>query len=290
MADRTVVLSDGTPLWTTSAGSGAPVLLCHGGPGLWDYLGSLAALLDDRFTVVRFDQRGCGRSGGGGPFTIAQAVDDVDQVRAAYGFERCAVVGHSWGAELVLRYAAHRPDRTAAVGYLAGIGAGNDYQAGYVATRDERLGADRARWAELGERTDRTADEEREFCLLQWRADFSPATAAVHARELWDTRPSGVEVNQLANRQLWGDRASEDLLELARRVSCPVLMMSGADDPRPWHVTDALHAALPLADRVVLADAGHAPWAERPETVRTLLAEFLRTACAEAAGPDTRWR
>jgi proline iminopeptidase len=283
--DRTVVLRDGTTLWTTASGSGPPVVLCHGGPGLWDYLGSLAALLEDRHTVVRFDQRGCGRSGGGAPFTLAQAVDDLDQVRAAYGLAQWTVVGHSWGAELVLRYAAQHPQRVTAVGYLAGIGAGNDFHERYVATRAARLGADLERWEELRTRA-RTADEEREFCLLQWRPDFAPADAAAHAQALWDTRPDGAEINAAANAQLWTERATDDLLQLAGRVTCPVLMLFGRDDPRPWDVTTPVFDALPRVERVVLDDAGHAPWVEQPETVRRILAEFLGATRGETEGSD----
>ncbi len=37
-------------------------MLCHGGPGLWDYLDDVAALLRDHARAVRWDQRGGGRS------------------------------------------------------------------------------------------------------------------------------------------------------------------------------------------------------------------------------------
>lgn len=36
-----------TELWWTAAGDGPPVVLCHGGPGLWDDLAPLAAYVDD---------------------------------------------------------------------------------------------------------------------------------------------------------------------------------------------------------------------------------------------------
>jgi proline iminopeptidase len=200
-----VPLSDGVTLWTAAtgpAGGTVPaVACCHGGPGLWDCLGSLAALIDDNRTVIRFDQRGCGRPTGGdghadaaGPFTVAQAVDDLDQLREALGYQRWAVLGHSWGAELALRYAARHPDRVTTVVYIAGNGAGD-------------------------------------------------------ARDLWDTRPPGPVINAAASRQLWADRATDDLLVLASRVRCPVRMICGADDPRPWPVTDPLLAALPDASR-----------------------------------------
>jgi len=283
MSDTAVVrLRDGTELWTAVSGTGPPVVCLHGGPGLWDYLAPLAALLDEEFTIVRFDQRGCGRSTGHrGPFTIEQAVEDLDQVRAAHGFSRWAVAGHSWGAELALRYAARYPDRTAAVAYIAGVGAGNGYRDAHVAELHRRLGPDRERWAALSAMPAgaRTPAEEREMCLLQWRTVFSPGPdAAGHALALWETRPPGAVINMAANQELWHDRETEDLRQAAARVTCPVTMIFGHDDPRPWAASDSLLAALPAASRTVLSDAGHAPWAERPADTRRLMAGALRLA------------
>lgn len=277
-----VRLRDGAELWTVVSGTGPPVALLHGGPGLWDYLAPLAALLDSEFTVVRFDQRGCGRSTGcDGPFTIAQAVDDMDQVRSALGFTRWAVAGHSWGAELALRYTARHPDLVSAVAYVGGVGAGNGFREAHKAELAWRLGPDCDRLAALSAipDADRTPAEERERCLLQWRTDFSPGPAAAgHALALWETRPPGTVINTAANRELWADRGTENLLLAAVRVTCPVTMISGNDDPRPWTATDSLLAALPDASRTVLSDAGHAPWAERPADTRRLLIRALRPA------------
>jgi len=276
-------LRDGAELWTAVTGTGPPVVCLHGGPGLWDYLAPLAALIDDTFTVVRFDQRGCGRSTGGGPFTIIQAVDDMEQVRAALGFGQWAVAGHSWGAELALRYAARHQARTTAVAYISGVGAGNGYRDAHVAELHRRLGPGRQHWAALSAipAGDRTQAEERERCLLQWRTDFSPGPdAAGHAMALWETRPPGAVINAASNRELWQDRAAEDLLRAAARITCPVTMLCGADDPRPWTATDSLLEALPDASRIVLDSAGHAPWAERPADTRRVILGALRPAIA----------
>lgn len=279
MTEQMVRLRDGAELWTAVSGTGPPVVLLHGGPGLWDYLAPLAALLDGTFTVIRFDQRGCGRSSPyAGSFTIAQAVDDMDQVRVAYGLGRWAVAGHSWGAELAVRYAAEHSGRTTAIAYIAGIGAGNAYRAPHAAEFKRRLQGDYDRWAELSAipARDRTPDEDRECCLLQWGPDFSPSGApAEHARALWDTRPPGASINETAHRQLWADRGTEDLCRAAARVTCPVTMICGADDPRPWTVTGSLLAALPDASRIVFDEAGHSPWAERPADTARAIADAL---------------
>jgi proline iminopeptidase len=276
-----VRLRDGAELWTAVSGTGPPVVCLHGGPGTWDYLGPVARLLDDAFTVVRFDQRGCGRSSGDGPFTIAQAVDDLDQLRATLGFGRWALVGHSWGAELAIRYAARHQARATAVAYISGVGAGDGRREEYAAELQRRLGPDYERLAELSALAadDLTPELVQEVYLLQARANFSPGPAAAgRARAMWDSRPPGATINLAANRGLWNDRACEDLHLAAGRVTCPVTMLFGADDPRPWTASDSLLAALPDAGRIVLDQAGHTPWAERPVDTRRVLIEALGRA------------
>lgn len=288
--ERAVQLRDGATIWTATSGTGPPVVCCHGGPGLWDYLGALAALIEDVFTVVRFDQRGCGRSSGSGPFTIAQAVDDLDQIRAALGFGRWGVIGHSWGAELALRYAIQSPERTTGIVYIAGIGAGEEFRDEYVAERDRRLGADLGRWQALGKRA-RTPAEEREWCRLQWRPDFSPSpAAAAHAAALWRTRPAGTAANADAARELWADRDTENLLTRARGVRSPVTMLFGADDPRPWSASNSLFEALPNPDRIVLAGAGHAPWVEQAAAVRASVIATLQPAAGAPRSGECGYR
>lgn len=269
-------MPDGALLWTATTGAGSPVVCCHGGPGLWDYLRDVALLLEDSHRVIRFDQRGGGRSTGDeGPFTLARAVDDLEQLREALGLHSWAVLGHSWGAELALRYAAAHPQRTSAVVYLGGIGAGNAWREPYLAERNDRLGADLPRWQELSDRP-RSTREEREWCLLQWSPDFSPAgSPRAYAAALWGTRPQHAVVNWRANTELMSDSATNDLREAAQHVSAPVLLLHGRDDPRPWTATDGLLAALPRARRIVLHEAGHAPWVERPEAVRAAILEAL---------------
>jgi proline iminopeptidase len=278
MAEQQLVeLPDETHLWATVEGSGPAVILCHGGPGLWDYLGPLAALLAGDFTVVRYHQRGCGRSDPyDGPFTIQQAVEDLDQVRRAHGFDEVGLLGHSWGAELVLRYAAVHPGHTRSVAYVSGVGGDNAFRPAFAEEFERRLGDSLERWRRLSHMQDRPVELEHEYCLLQWAPDFSPSSdPSARAEAQWRTRPPGAVINVRANRQLWADRATDDLVSLADRVTAPVLMLFGADDPRPWRSADPVHRALSDVGHLVLAGAGHAPWAERPQAAIEALVAAL---------------
>src|SRR5436190_1603389 len=136
-----VVTDDGVRLWTVSGGAtdGPTVVLCHGGPGLWDNLAGLAELLEPEHHVVRWEQRGCGRSDRVGPYTMARFVADLDCVRSQLGLETWIVGGHSWGAALALHYALAHPTRVDALLYVSGVGIGRAWNAAYHAEADRRL-------------------------------------------------------------------------------------------------------------------------------------------------------
>src|SRR5207248_4454548 len=46
MEERQIPVAAGQ-LWSVRQGNGPAVLLCHGGPGLWDYLAPIAEMIDD---------------------------------------------------------------------------------------------------------------------------------------------------------------------------------------------------------------------------------------------------
>jgi len=103
----------GADLWTITTGCGPPLVLAHGGPGMWDYMGPVAEMVDDLVTVHRYDQRGSGRSPANPPYHLADFITDLETLREHWRHERWVVGGHSWGAQLALLYAGRYPHRVA---------------------------------------------------------------------------------------------------------------------------------------------------------------------------------
>lgn len=99
------------------APGGGPVVLLHGGPGMYDYLAesSLAAHLAETMRVWSFDQRGCRHSTWDNPFTVEAQCGDIEAVCAAAaresGRDGVALVGHSAGALYGLHFAARMAQR-----------------------------------------------------------------------------------------------------------------------------------------------------------------------------------
>jgi proline iminopeptidase len=281
----TVTTDDGVRLWASCSGEGEPLVLCHGGPGLWDMFEDVAAMLRDRATVVRWDQRGCGRSQRcDGPWTSARFVADLDAVRAHFGFGRTALLGHSWGAQLALGYALAHPERVSALLYVSGTGIGPDadWHAGYRNNLLARLGEHPgrlARWQQLTGRRSLTPEEERERAVLQWSVEFEDRERALeHARDMADP---WFAVNTDCNRALNEERkrawGTPELYAACQDLDLPVLVVDGAGDIRPRSAVDSLVRALPRARRVILPGAGHLPWVEDPEGFRAAVLATLRS-------------
>src|SRR4029078_10692773 len=93
---------------------GSPAVLLHGGPG-----GGSTAIMrryhdPERYRIVLFDQRGCGRSTPHASLeehTPWQLTEEIEQLRARLGIERWQVFGGSWGSTLALAYAETHPER-----------------------------------------------------------------------------------------------------------------------------------------------------------------------------------
>jgi proline iminopeptidase len=257
---------DGCRLWTSRTGSGTPLVLVGGGPGLADGLGDIAEAIRHRFHTTRWDQRGCGRSEHRGPYTLARSIADLAAVTHDTSSEPVFLLGHSWGATLALHYALTHPDRVRGLIYVSGTGAGTGWKAQWRANTERTMAAThRARITELSGKP-RSEAEERELVLLSWTADFADAGTALQLadRLAQPWFPVNYECNAALNAE--ADALVESqVLSTCAALTVPVLIIHGDRDPRPVEATDSLCATLPCARRRVMEGVGHVPWLEAPE-------------------------
>jgi len=94
--------------------SGKPVIFLHGGPGGGSDPKQRRFFHPEKYRIVNFDQRGCGKST---PYASLEAnttwdlVADIEKIRERLGIERWQVFGGSWGSTLALAYAQTHPER-----------------------------------------------------------------------------------------------------------------------------------------------------------------------------------
>jgi len=103
----TVTSADGTAIAYETTGTGAALILVDGAMCYRDAgpMRPLAARLDERFTVYRYDRRGRGESSDTAPYTVDKEVEDVQALIADAGGQ-AYVYGISSGAALAMRAAA----------------------------------------------------------------------------------------------------------------------------------------------------------------------------------------
>lgn len=249
---------------------------------MWDYLGPVAAMVEDLCTVHRYDQRGGGRSPAAGPFTVEGFVADLDEIRRHFGHERIVVGGHSWGASLALFYGLAHPEHVSAIVYMNGTGLGRSWKPSYNARLDRLPASDRARFVELESRAELTPDEEREQALFQVLCDLGVRSRRVEvAEQMLDRR---FRISREVNAELGAAVKAlpeAELVARCRRLTVPVLVVAGEEDPRPPPAVDSLVAALPRAELTVMAGVGHLPWLEDAEGLRACLRHFLLRVATE---------
>lgn len=274
------VSANGISLWTATQGSGPPVVLCHGGPGIYDYLGPVAAMIDDLASVHRYDQRGCGRSEHRCPYDVATFVADLDALRAHWGYDAWTVIGHSWGATLALLYAIQYPERIARLVYLSGTGIDPAWHREYRRNREAKLPpVERERLIHLNRRR-RTAKGAELARIHEERSTLLETTEYYEATRLgdiprYDRFPINYSLNAALGKELKRMEETGKLPAQVSRIAVPTLVLDGEGDPRPGWARAQIAQLIPGSHHVTIARAGHEPWVERPKATAQALRQFL---------------
>jgi proline iminopeptidase len=118
-------VGDGNRVYWEVCGNprGKPALVVHGGPGSGCRPGMRQYFDPERYRVVLFDQRGCGRSTphasdpetGLEHNTTWHLVADMERLREHLGIDRWLLFGGSWGSTLLLAYAEQYPERVSEI-------------------------------------------------------------------------------------------------------------------------------------------------------------------------------
>ncbi len=94
--------------------NGKPVIFVHGGPGGGTSPKTRGFFNPEKYRIIQFDQRGCGKSTPHACLeenTTWDLVADMEKIREMLGIEKWQVFGGSWGSTLSLAYAETHPER-----------------------------------------------------------------------------------------------------------------------------------------------------------------------------------
>jgi len=271
----------------TGSGGGTPVILLHGGPGFSSYyLKSLEGLGADR-PVIRYDQLGGGRSDritDTTLFTIDHFVRELDSLRAALGYDRVHLVGHSWGTILGLEYYRAHPEHVVS---LTLASAALDIPA----------------WEQNARRLVKTLSDSAQRAIAVREAeqqfdapDYQQALQEFYGKYVW-LHPVEADLDstmQTANEAIYGymqgpseftitgTLKSYDATPFLRSVHVPTLYTVGEFDEADPGTVRRFASMTPGAKVEVIPGAAHTTTWDNPEVMLKVVRDFL--ASVDAAG------
>jgi len=282
-------VSDMHSIYVEESGNkhGKPVIFLHGGPG-GGISSSYRQYFDpEKWRIIMFDQRGCGKST---PFaelkenTTWDLVEDIEKIRKHLGIDSWVVFGGSWGSTLSLAYSQTHPNSCKGL-ILRGI---------FLVRKKEidwfyQEGANNIfpdRWESFLApiSPDKRNNLLKAYYEILTGDDHSKKIEAAKAWSTWE----GSTVRLLLDENFIGDFSDEKFAEAFARIEChyfmnncwfdsdnylienidkirniPTVIVHGRYDiicpvVQAWD----LHKAWPEADFHIIPDAGHSIYEE----------------------------
>ena len=307
IADTEYLRLGGLDQWVMIRGKDRnnPVLvMLHGGPGFNStrLCRIHNAVLETRFTVVYWDQRGTGRSFDPAipraSMTVEQFVADLDElveaVRARLGQDRVVLFGHSWGSVLGPLYASRFPSKVAA---YVGCGQLGDWAASEEAAYDYTLAEaerqdNRKAVAELRQIGRPPYSAEALWTQRTWaqrlEGQLSPSAMLGMARafvgpaeaSLFDLR-GVLRGFRFSLDAMWDEVSRIDLTSRVPELQMPLFLLLGRNDH--W-VAPAISRAFfetvraPRKAIVWFEHSGHEPFVDEPDAFYDAMLGLVRPA------------
>ncbi|MEJ3403952.1 prolyl aminopeptidase [Rathayibacter sp. YIM 133350] len=282
-------VGDGQSLYWETSGNpeGKPVVFLHGGPGGGTTPTHRRLFNPEKYSIVLFDQRGCGRST---PHVSAPDADlsantshhlvaDIERLREHLGIATWQVLGGSWGSALGLAYAETHPERVSEL-ILRGIftlrrveldwfyegGASAlfpDLWQDFLAPVpvDER-GHLMAAYARLLADPDPAVHRPAAIAWSRWESSTitllpQPATIARFTEPDYAVAFARIENHYFVHGGWWDD--GQLIRDAPKLAAIPGVIVQGRYDIcTPAMTAWDLHEAWPQAEFLMIPDAGHA--------------------------------
>ncbi|MFQ6038773.1 MAG: alpha/beta fold hydrolase [Candidatus Aminicenantales bacterium] len=256
----------GGQLYFEVAGTGVPVVFVHGGLGdcrMWD---SQWEPFARRFRVLRYDQRGFGRSSP--PQRPFSPHLDLKAVCSYLGIPKAHVVGHSMGGGVSLDFALECPRRVAGL-VLAGPSLhGHVYSDPFFQKGMELLAVAKMQGPRDAVR--------RLFADPFWQFTIPPPERRA-LRKRMEEMALGFFRAFYWDSRLIQPAEPPAALRLAS-LAAPTLVVEGeGDHPENLEVAERIKREMPRCLEVIIPGCGHMMPLENPRTFNTVVIDFLES-------------
>ncbi len=261
----------------TGAKTGTPLFVLHGGPGFdhkYFLSNSVFETLGKNRPIIFYDQRGTGDSSKltiSQTATVADELEDLDELRQHLGYEKVDVFGHSWGGFLAMAYAAAFP---AAVSHLIVCDTlppdyANDYS-DFEANYPEEFNEMRSK--RMQAMTNHDSKMMRESVVAYMKMLFHSA----QKRGAFIAASQDFTYNSDVNLKVNGSAGAMDLTKKIQQLKTPTLIIHGKYDVNITpNVAENIHRNIRNSQLVFFEESGHLPFYEEPEKFIRTIEKFL---------------
>ncbi|MEV6149945.1 prolyl aminopeptidase [Nonomuraea sp. NPDC052129] len=202
--------------------AGKPALVVHGGPGSGCSENQRRRFDPERYRIILFDQRNCGRSlpHASDPATdlstntTPHLIADMERLREHLGVDRWLLYGGSWGSTLMLAYAEAHPTRVSEL-VICGVTMTRRSEIDWLYNGVGRYFPEqRQRFREGVPESERDGDVLAAYARLMSDPDPAVRAKAAHEWVTWEDTVISMEVNGKPNA--YSDRPPLALLAFVR--------------------------------------------------------------------------
>jgi len=262
---------------------GKPVVFLHGGPGAGISPDHRRQFDPEKYKILLFDQRGCGRSTPHASLednTTWDLVADIEELRKQVAqVDKWMVFGGSWGSTLSLAYAQTHRDRVTEL-VLRGIFLFDHYELDWMYRKGGASQLYPDAWEEFvapipeGEREnlveafrkrltgdDRTVQLECAKAWSKWEAQIVTLLPNAHVVEEFTDDEKAIAIARIENHYManggWLDEG-QLLRDAASLKGIPSVIVQGRHDCcTPPAAAWALHKCWPEVELEIVPDGGH---------------------------------
>lgn len=233
------------------------VAVIHGGPGAIGSLGTLAHHLSSFCSVVEPLQS---------KYTIAESIEELNEQLKEVTTVPITLLGHSWGALLVMLYTAKYPNL---VDQLVLVGAPPLKDQYVDLIMDRRLSALTDHEIELFTSILQHLENSLESDSLLEQLNYLTSKTDNYDLDEEKLLPDfSLPVDSKMNSLLWNEakqlRSSGELLTEIKKITCPIYILQGEFDPHPLSgVIEPLSEIDQPFDAYLIKKCGHNPYYER---------------------------
>jgi proline iminopeptidase len=286
LPEGTFVLVGESRIWYIDEGTGTPLVVISGGPGVAHYLYPYFSKLSNKRRIIYVDSYGCGKSDRARSpegYSFQRHVDEIDGFRKALGFGAIDILGHSYGGMVAQAFAIKYPSAVKDLILVSTTHCAQMFQAGLDECNSLIKSHYPHVWASMLEMRDRGVSPlSKEWMDLAGQiplALFFNADFSNDVKLNMDVNPEMLYVifGRDADFTVGGEMKNYDFRPGLRKLRMPVLVLAGRMDHIALPIySEQFKELIPNSKFVMFEKSGHNLFQEENGKMLEAIDDFLR--------------